>query len=117
MSVTHHSPRPLALVIAVACLIAGAACQGPIARRLDARRQSPATTAPIGAASPSTATTPAATASPSAPVTPTPAPASPSGQAVRTDDLDAGLGQVDGQLSQAGSAVANADQSPQQSND
>ena len=48
--------------------------------------------------------------------TPTTAPAPP-GQAVRTDDLDAGLQQADSQLSQTGSAVGDADQNPQQNSD
>jgi hypothetical protein len=71
-----------------------------VARRLDARRQQSVTTAP--AATPTTAPPPAAP---------------PPGQAVRTDDLEAGLQQADGQLSQTGSAVGDADQPAQQSND
>jgi hypothetical protein len=93
--------RPLAGAAATACLLAGAACQGPVARRLDAHRQPSVTTVPASAA-------------------PTTAPqhaAPPSGQAVRTDDLEAGLQQADGQLSQTGSAVGDADQPAQQSND
>jgi hypothetical protein len=93
--------RPLAGAAATACLLAGAACQGPVARRLDAHRQPSVTTAPASAA-PTTAPQPAAP---------------PSGQAVRTDDLDAGMQQADGQLSQTGSAVGDADQPAQQSND
>jgi len=95
--------RPLAGAAVAACLLAGVACEGPVARRLDARRQSSVTT-----------TAPAPTAPP------TTAPASappPSGPAVRTDDLEAGLQQADGQLSQTGSAVSDADQPAQQSND
>jgi hypothetical protein len=95
--------RPFAGAAVVGCLFTGAACQGPVARRLDARRQSPVTTAPAVA-------TPAATTAP-------PSAAPPSGQAVRTDDLEAGLQRADGQLSQTGSAVSDADQPSQQSND
>ena len=98
--------RPLAGVAAAGCLLAGAACQGPVARRLDARREAPTTTAPTVAA-------PVTTAAPS----PTPAAPPPAVQAVRTDDLDASLQQADSQLSQTGSAVGDADQPSQQSND
>jgi hypothetical protein len=73
-----------------------------VARRLESRRQSSVTTAPA----PTTTTT---TAPPSA--------APSSGQTVRTDDLEAGLQQADGQLSQTGSAVGDADQPAPQSND
>ena len=92
--------RPFAGPAVAGCLLAGAACQGPVARRLESRRQSSVTTvlAP-------TATTAPPSAAPS------------SGQTVRTDDLEAGLQQADGQLSQTGSAVADADQPSQQAND
>ena len=95
--------RPLAGVAAAGCLLTGAACQGPVARRLDARREAPTTTAPTVAAL-------VTTAAPS----PTPPPA---GQAVRTDDLEAGLQQADSQLAQTGSDVGTADQPSQPSND
>ena len=95
--------RPLAGVAAAACLLTGAACQGPVARRLDAHREAPTTTAPTVAA-------PATTAAPS------PTPAAPTA-GVRTDDLEAGLQQADSQLAQTGSDVGTADQPSQQSND
>ena len=92
--------HPLAGAAVAGCLLTGAACQGPVARRFESRRQSSVTTAPAP-----TATTAPPSAAPS------------SGQTVRTDDLEAGLQQADGQLSQTGSAVGDADQSSQQSND
>jgi len=91
--------RPLGAAAAAAILLTGAACNGHVTRR-DARRQTPATTAAPAAVTSTTA----------------PAPA-PSGQAVRTDDLDAGLQQADSQLSQTGGAVGDADQNPQQTSD
>jgi len=98
--------RSFAGVAAAACLLTGAACQGPVARRLDARRHPSVTTAPAPPA-------PATTTASGQLATPPPA----SAQPVRTDDLDAGLQQADGQLSQTGSAVGDADQPSQQSND
>ena len=92
--------RPLTAVAAAGLLLTGAACSGPLARRAD--RQ------PVPASSVTTVD--------SAPAAPSAAPAPP-GQAVRTDDLDAGLQQADSQLSQTGSAVSDADQNPQQNSD
>ena len=89
--------RPLTAVAVSGLLLTGVACNRP-ARR--ATRQTPASVV--------TTVAPAAT--------PTTAPA-PSGQAVRTDDLDAGLQQADSQVSQTGSAVGDADQNPQQTSD
>ena len=91
--------RPLTAVAAAGLLLTGAACSGPLARRAD--RQ------PVPASSVTTVA--------SAPAAPPAVPAP--GQAVRTDDLDAGLQQADTQLSQTGSAVSDADQNPQQNSD
>ena len=95
--------RPLAGVAAAACLLTGAACQGPVARRLDARREAPTTTAPAAAAPATTAASSPTSAAPAA--------------GVRTDDLEAGLQQADSQLAQTGSDVGTADQPSQSSND
>jgi len=46
-----------------------------------------------------------------------PTAAAPPGQAVRTDDLDAGLQQADTQLSQTSGAINDADQPSQQNSD
>jgi hypothetical protein len=94
--------RPLAATAAAAVLLTGAACNGPLARRA-ARQQTPATSVTTFAPAP-------------AGPPPTSVPASP-GQAVRTDDLDAGLQQADSQMSQTSGAVGDADQNPQQNND
>lgn len=96
VSSNYRALRPLAVVGVAGLLLTGAACNGPLARRA-ARRQ----TVPVTAVAPSTTTVAA--------VTPT--------QAVRTDDLDAGLQQADSQLAQTGAAVGDADQNPQQTSD
>ena len=95
--------HPVAGAAVAGCLLTGAACQGPVARRFESRRQSSVTTAPAPTATTTTAAPPSAAPS--------------SGQTVRTDDLEAGLQQADGQLAQTGSAVGDADQPSQQSND
>ena len=92
--------RLIGVAAAAAVLLTGAACNGPIARRA-ARSQTPATTV----------TTVVETTAPPA------SPTASGGQAVRTDDLDAGLQQADIQLSQTGGAVGDADQNPQQNSD
>ena len=90
--------RPLAVTAAAGLLLTGAACNGTLARR---------------ASQPQTPATAVTTV-----VTPTTAPpAAPAGQAVRTDDLDAGLQQADSQLSQTSGAVNDADQPSQQNSD
>ena len=89
--------RPIGVAVAAAVLLTGAACNGHLARRA-ARSQTPATAV----------TTVVQTTAP---------PAAPGGQAVRTDDLDAGLQQADTQLSQTGGAMGDADQNPQQNSD
>jgi hypothetical protein len=96
--------RPLAAATAAAALLTGVAC-GPLAARRSERTQPPATATPTTVAPPTATTAPGTTAAPSATAP------------VRTDDLEAGLQQADGQLSQTGSAVGDADQPSQQSND
>ena len=93
--------RPLGAAAAAALLLTGAACNGHVTRRDAVRQTSPTSSAPA-AITPTT--------------TPAPAPA-PNAQAVRTDDLDAGLQQADTQLSQTGGAVGDADQNTQQNSD
>ena len=90
--------RPLAVIAAAGLLLTGAACNGRLARRAS-QQQAPATAV-------STVVTPM-----------TAPPVAAAGQAVRTDDLDAGLQQADSQLSQTGSAVSDADQPSQQNSD
>ena len=85
--------RPLAVTAAAGLLLTGAACNGRVARRIS-ERQTPSVTTVV-----------------------TPAAAAPSGQPVRTDDLDAGLQQADTQLSQTSGAVSDADQPSQQTSD
>lgn len=97
-SLRFRALRPGVTVAAAAVLLTGAACSGPLARRA-ARNETPATSV--------TTVVPAAT----------PTSAAPTGQAVRTDDLEAGLQQADTQLAQTGGAVGDADQNPQQNTD
>ena len=92
--------RPVTAAAAAGLLLTGVACNGPQARRA-VRPQAPATAV--------TTVVPAGATAATAPAPP--------GQAVRTDDLDAGLQQADSQLSQTGSAVGDADQNPQQNSD
>ena len=89
--------RPLVTLAAAGLLLAGAACNGPLARRA-ARSQTPSTPATFVSPAPTTGSQPAA-------------------QPVRTDDLETQLQQADTQLSQTGSAVGDANQNPQQNSD
>jgi len=98
----HKAFRPLVTIAAAGLLLTGAACNGSVARRA-AHSSTPApavtTVAPVGATPAAPTSAPSATA------------------AVRTDDLEADLQHVDGQLSQTSSAVGDADQNTQQTSD
>jgi hypothetical protein len=102
--------RPLAGVVVAASLVA---CSGPVARR--AGSQTPVT---VGVPTTAADAAPASTEPPGTAVTPAgSATSTTSGPTLRTDDLDAALRQLDSQLSQTGSAVADSDRPSQQSND